>query len=104
MIKRFRSKALKLAFEGNLSKLIPNVAQRIVEVLDQLDSATSLDDLRDLTGFHELKGDRAGEYAVTITANWRLTFTPVIETQMDETTGEENKFFHVSRVDLEDYH
>ncbi len=77
MIKRFRSKALKLAFDGNTSKLIPNVAQRIVDVLDELNGATSLDDLRDLTGFHELKGDRAGEYAITITANWRLTFSPL---------------------------
>lgn len=24
--------------------------------------------------FHELKGDRAGTYSVTVSANWRLTF------------------------------
>ncbi len=104
MIKRFRSKALKSAFEGNLSKIHPNVQNRVAEVLDVLDAATSLEDLNGLTGFHALKGDREGEYAVTITANWRITFTPLIETQTDEVTGEEDEVFHVSRVDFEDYH
>ena len=104
MIKRFRSKALKLAFDGNTSKLIPNVAQRVVQALDALDAAINLDDLRGLTGFHELKGDREGEYAVTITANWRLTFSPLIESQINGATGEEEESFHVSRVDFEDYH
>jgi len=35
-------------------------------------------ELRDLNlpgfGFHPLKGDRKGEYGVTVTANYRLTF------------------------------
>jgi proteic killer suppression protein len=35
-------------------------------------------ELRDLNlsgfGFHTLKGDRKGEYALTVTANYRLTF------------------------------
>lgn len=104
MIKRFRSKALKLALDGDTSKLMPNVARRIRQVLDDLDGATTLDDLRGLTGFHELKGDREGEYAVTITANWRITFSPLIETQTNEANGEEEERFHVSRVDFEDYH
>ncbi len=30
-------------------------------------------DLRGL-GFHPLKGPRKGEYAVTVTRNWRITF------------------------------
>ena len=25
-------------------------------------------------GFHALKGDRSGQYAITITRNWRVTF------------------------------
>jgi proteic killer suppression protein len=40
--------------------------------------------------FHTLKGDRQGQYAVTVRANWRLVF---------EWDGE-----HVIRVRQEDYH
>ncbi|MEN3972902.1 hypothetical protein WJS89_09505 [Sphingomicrobium sp. XHP0235] len=29
--------------------------------------------------FHALTGDRAGDYAMTVTKNWRLTFTKVAE-------------------------
>jgi proteic killer suppression protein len=42
-------------------------------------------------GFHPLTGDRKGTYAMTVTRNWRLTFTKV-----DEQT--------VADLDLEDYH
>ena len=42
-------------------------------------------------GFHALKGNRTGEFAMTVTKNWRLTFTKV-----DETT--------IGNLDLEDYH
>ena len=42
-------------------------------------------------GFHPLTGDRAGEFAITVTRNWRLTFTKV-----DEQT--------IADLDLEDYH
>lgn len=41
-------------------------------------------------GFHALTGDRKGTYAMTVTRNWRLTFTKV-----DEHT--------VADLDLEDY-
>jgi len=30
-------------------------------------------------GFHALTGDRKGRYAMTVTPNWRLTFTKVDE-------------------------
>lgn len=42
-------------------------------------------------GFHPLTGDRKGTYSMTVTRNWRLTFTKV-----DERT--------VGDFDLEDYH
>lgn len=42
-------------------------------------------------GFHPLTGDRAGTYALTVTRNWRMTFTKV-----DEQT--------IADLDLEDYH
>ncbi|KHK89065.1 type II toxin-antitoxin system RelE/ParE family toxin [Novosphingobium malaysiense] len=42
-------------------------------------------------GFHALTGNRAGTYAMTVTRNWRLTFT-----RIDEQT--------IADLDLEDYH
>jgi len=41
--------------------------------------------------FHSLTGGRAGTFAMTVTRNWRLTFTKV-----DEPT--------IADLDLEDYH
>ena len=104
MIQRFRSKALKLAFDGDVSKLTPNVARRILEVLDVLDAATSLSDIEGLTGFHQLSGDRQGTYAVTITRNWRITFIPQIEGIENPNRGEKETEFQLVKVDYEDYH
>lgn len=42
-------------------------------------------------GFHPLTGNRKGVYAMTVTKNWRLTFTKVDERTVDD-------------LDLEDYH
>ena len=42
-------------------------------------------------GFHALKGDRSGNFAMTVTRNWRLTFMKV-----DAQT--------IGKLDLEDYH
>ena len=104
MIEKFRSKALKLAFDGNTSKITPNVVQRILGVLDVLDSATSLSDIEGLTGFHELSGDREGTFAVTITRNWRITFIPETVEIENPDTGQTEVRFDVKAVDYEDYH
>lgn len=42
-------------------------------------------------GFHPLSADRAGTFAMTVTRNWRMTFTKVDDTTIDN-------------LDLEDYH
>ncbi len=42
-------------------------------------------------GFHALTGDRKGSFAMTVTRNWRLTFTKI-----DDLT--------IADLDLEDYH
>lgn len=42
-------------------------------------------------GFHPLTGDRVGTYAMTVTKNWRMTFT-----KADEQT--------IADLDIEDYH
>lgn len=41
-------------------------------------------------GFHPLRGDQSGRFAVTVSRNWRVTFA---------FEGE-----HATDVDLEDYH
>lgn len=104
MIKKFRPKALKLAFAGQVSKINPAVATRIQQVLAVLDAAESMKDLEALTGFHALSGDREDTFAVTITKNWRVTFELAPETVTDSQTGEEAEVFNVTRVGFEDYH
>jgi len=60
-------------------------------MLDRLDASVAPGDM-DLPGyrFHRLKGQRVGEYACTVTGNWRLAFRFDGEDAID--------------VNLEDYH
>ena len=48
---------------------------KVADILDRLDSATNPQEL-DLPGFrlHQLGGDLAGHWSVTVTANVRITF------------------------------
>ena len=76
MIRTFKHAGLKRYFETGKAKGIPaDMAKRIQTSLNVLNRAR---ELRDLNlpgfGFHALKGDRKGEYALTVTGNYRLTF------------------------------
>jgi toxin HigB-1 len=76
MIQSFRDRRLKRLFErGDRSKVPPDMADKIENVLAVLDSARTVDDV-DLPGYrlHPLKGDLAGLWSVTINANWRIVF------------------------------
>jgi proteic killer suppression protein len=76
MILSFRSRALKRFWEkGDDRRLPPPSIDKIALVLDTLDAASAIGEM-DVQGFnlHALKGDRRGEYAVTVTHNWRITF------------------------------
>lgn len=76
MIRTFATKSLKALWQrGRVKGIGAKDAERIVEILDALDKATKPEDM-DLLGFdfHALKGDRRGEYAVTIRANHRIIF------------------------------
>jgi proteic killer suppression protein len=44
-------------------------------MLDRLDASNKLEDMN-IPGykFHSLTGDRTGDYSVTVTGNWRITF------------------------------
>lgn len=58
-----------------------------------IDAAASLDELSipPNFGLHPLTGDRAGVWAMTVTKNWRLTFS------VDDDGA-------LTNMDLEDYH
>jgi proteic killer suppression protein len=92
MIRSFKHKGLARFFRKTDHRGIPaQFGPRIERMLDRLDACVHPGDM-DVPGyrFHPLKGTRAGEYAVTVSGNWRVTF------RFD---GED-----VIEVNLEDYH
>jgi toxin HigB-1 len=62
-------------------------------ILDAMDGATRVSDLRGARGFHALVGDRLGSFAISVSGNWRLTF------RFED--GDEGDILD---VDFEDYH
>jgi toxin HigB-1 len=92
MIESFRSRSLKRYWEKNDDRGIRrDWVARVKMILDALHAASRPEDL-DVPGlsFHALKGRRAGEYAVYVSRNWRITFA---------WSGQD-----ATQVDLEDYH
>ena len=76
MIGSFRHKGLKDFFEtGSMRGISPDLALRIARRLDVVEAAQELGDI-DAHGFnlHRLKGDRHGEWAISVSGNWRITF------------------------------
>lgn len=92
MILSFKSRALKRFWErDDQSKLPHDRIARITMILDRLDASVQADDLN-LPGlqFHRLAGKAKGRFAVSVSANWRITFGWDGENAVD--------------VDFEDYH
>jgi proteic killer suppression protein len=92
MITSFKHKGLELFFTKASYKGIPaQYWSRIERMLDRLDASKEAEDM-DLPGykFHALKGDRKGEFAVSVTGNWRITYQFIGEDAVN--------------VNLEDYH
>jgi proteic killer suppression protein len=92
MIQSFKHKGLGLFFTKGSYRGIPaQFGARIERILDRLDAVIEAKDM-DLPGykFHELKGNKKGMYAVSVSGNWRITF------QFDDDGATE--------VNLEDYH
>ncbi len=90
--KRITNRALRRYWEaGDGSKINAQWRRKVMRVLNALDVAASPQEL-DIPGFgfHELKGDRTGTYAVNISGNWRITFRWSNEGPYE--------------VELEDYH
>jgi proteic killer suppression protein len=91
-IESIRHKALRnLVEKGRVKGVIE--AGRVIDMIAFLVAASGLDELATPPnfGFHALTGDRKGVYAMTVTKNWRLTFTLT-----DDAC--------IADLDLEDYH
>ena len=92
MIKSFRQAGLEGYFRRSDQRGIPaQSANRMHRMLDVLDAALRPEDMN-VPGykFHQLKGQRAGTCATSVTGNLRITFRFDGEGATD--------------VDIEDYH
>ena len=77
MIQSFRHKGLERLYEkGDRRRIPPEYVSKVERVLARLDIATEPSDMN-LSGYrlHPLKAGLAGHWAVSISRNWRLTFS-----------------------------
>ena len=92
MIKSFRHKGLQIFFETGNTKGIQAIhADKINLILTALNQASRIEHLN-IPSFrlHKLKGNMSNLWAITVQANWRITF---------EFKGED-----IYIVDYQDYH
>lgn len=94
MIRSFVHKGLEAFFvRGTKAGIQPIHAKRLGLFLALVDGASVVDDINAPgLSLHPLAGDLLGHWAITVQANWRITFT------FDDSTSEA----HV--LDYVDYH
>jgi toxin HigB-1 len=93
MVRRFRHKGLERFYrEGDARGINAKHVARLRILLTALATATRPEQMGQLPGArcHPLKGERKGQWAVSISGNWRLVF---------EFEGED-----ATNIDLVDYH
>ena len=93
MIKRIRHKGLERFYrDGDARGINAQHTAKLRVLLTALDTATDPDQMNMLPGarLHALRGDRAGQWAVWVSGNWRLVF----EFDNQDATN----------IDLVDYH
>lgn len=77
MVRTFRHKGLQVFFEqGKKAGIQPAHADKLARQLARLDDAAEPQDMN-LPGWslHQLKGQLKDHWAVSVSGNWRLTFT-----------------------------
>lgn len=76
MIRNFRHRGLQRFYERSaVSRINPNHVRRLKLTLTLLDSATKVADMNfPGSGFHALRGDLRGFYAIRVSRNWRVIF------------------------------
>jgi proteic killer suppression protein len=92
-IRSVRHKGLKRLIEDDDDRGIrPDLARRVRRILTALLSAEGIEGLQGPPGWriHQLTGQRAGTWSLSVSGNWRITFNLDGET--------------VTNVNLEDYH
>lgn len=93
-IDSIRHKALRRFAETGSPKGLPSGSvDRLRRMLAYIDAIETADELRVPPNFgaHQLTGDRKGEWSLTVTKNWRMTFRI-------------NEAGAIEDMDLEDYH
>jgi proteic killer suppression protein len=92
MIASLKHKGLRNLFEQDDARRIKgDQVDRLRLILSALDQASDVQDMNQPTfRLHPLKGNRKGVWAITVRANWRVTF------RFDAGDAKD--------VDLEDYH
>lgn len=93
-IESIRHKALRRFAESGLPKGLPaGSIDRLRRIFAFIDAIGTVEELRVPPNFgaHQLTGDRKGEWSLTVTKNWRMTFRL-------------NAANAIEDMDLEDYH
>ncbi len=92
-IRNFRHRGLRRFWERDDPRGLPSEhVKKLRVVLTTMHAAEDLSEVGLFPGWrlHPLRGDREGQWAITITRNWRIVF----EIENDE----------IVNVDFEDYH
>ena len=74
---KFRHKGLKRLYEDDEPSGVPaHAVRKIKAILAALEFADRLSQVTTMPGWklHPLRGDRKGEFAISVTGNWRITF------------------------------
>jgi len=76
MIKSWANSATRRLAEEGKGKFSGLDKEAAIDLIAALDAATALTDLSPLksVGLHTLKGDRKGQWAMTVNGPWRLCF------------------------------
>jgi toxin HigB-1 len=95
LIKAIKHKGLKNFVTRNDSSLIPaSSCERIRNIISYLQDSEDISELKLMKtwSIHKLNGNRKGTWSVTVTRNWRLTFTIDVKNKS------------ITDLNLEDYH
>jgi proteic killer suppression protein len=77
IITTFKHKGLKTLYAEDKALGLPShSAAKIKRILAALEFADDIQQVATFPGWrlHSLKGGRKGEYSITVTGNWRITF------------------------------
>jgi toxin HigB-1 len=77
VIKSFADKQTQqLYLTGSARRVPPDVAKRAARKLEQVNAAIRVEDLKVPPGdrLHQLEGDRAGQFSISVNDQWRICF------------------------------